>query len=151
MRIEDAEAAARSIDPAPIRVESRPTGELGGWALAVQFDNGYEASVICHQYSYGGPAGLAELAVIDSDTGKLVYDTPVTEDVVGHLNLAELTEVLASVAALDKEAVKRRNAAPPDEEYTRAAKLAVDWVFARYGTEVADLLSEHLVESAQQD
>ena len=41
------------------------------------FENGYGASVVRHEYSYGGKSGLYELAVLDS-SGDLTYDTPIT-------------------------------------------------------------------------
>lgn len=36
----------------------------GGIVCRYCFDNGYGASVIQHRYSYGGPQGLWELAVL---------------------------------------------------------------------------------------
>lgn len=62
------------------------------------FDNGYQASVICTPYSYGGPAGLWELAIkVD---GNITYDTPITGDVIGHLDDDELASILQQIANL---------------------------------------------------
>lgn len=47
-----------------------------------QFPNGYGMSVIRHQYSYGGRAGLFEIAVLNK-WGEIMYDTPITDDVLG--------------------------------------------------------------------
>lgn len=47
------------------------------------FPNGYGASVIRNQYSYGGPEGFFELAVFLG--GELCYTTPITNDVLGWL------------------------------------------------------------------
>jgi hypothetical protein len=47
-----------------------------------RFDNGRGASVVKSPMSYGGDAGLYELAVLDA-TGKLDYTTPITADVIG--------------------------------------------------------------------
>jgi hypothetical protein len=59
--------------------------DMGGIFCRIQFENGFGASIVKHQYSYGGPAGLYELAVIDSE-GQLTYETPITDDVLGYLS-----------------------------------------------------------------
>jgi len=64
-----------------------------------QFENGYGASVISHDYSYGGKKGLWELAILDS-TGSLCYDTGITEDVVGYLNDPEVDRYLRRIQQL---------------------------------------------------
>ena len=65
------------------------TRELhGGVQKIFKFDNMYGASVVKHKYSYGGDAGLWELAVIkyqDEDKWHIVYDTEITDDVIGYL------------------------------------------------------------------
>jgi hypothetical protein len=55
----------------------------GGQMVRVHFGNGYGASVVRSAYSYGGRDGLYELAVLAGNT--LCYDTPITDDVEGHL------------------------------------------------------------------
>lgn len=72
----------------------------GGTQHLFKFANGYGASVVRHQYSYGGDAGLWELAVLD-DGGNLTYKTPVTSDVLGRLTEAEVAEALDQIAALE--------------------------------------------------
>ncbi len=72
---------------------------FGGVGYRVWFANGYGASVIRHLYSYGGPAGLWEIAVLDSD-GELTYETPVTDYVVGRLSDSDVACVLREIAAL---------------------------------------------------
>ena len=67
-----------------------------------KFANGYGASVVCHDGSYGGKSGLWELAVLDKD-GKLSYDTPVTNDVIGWLDEDAVEELLAKIEALDSD------------------------------------------------
>ena len=64
-----------------------------------KFENGYGASVISHDYSYGGKKGLWELAVLDSD-GSLCYDSGITEDVLGHLNDPEVDRYLRKISQL---------------------------------------------------
>lgn len=63
-------------DWAPYVVQSGPMGD--GWHIVLTFRNGYSASIICHQYSYG-----IEMAVMRD--GVIVYDTPITSDVLGWL------------------------------------------------------------------
>jgi len=63
------------------------------------FDNGYGASVICNQGSYGNDNGLFELAVLDKD-GKLCYDTPITDDVEGYLTFQGVADILKEIESL---------------------------------------------------
>jgi hypothetical protein len=77
-----------------------PSNELnGGIQYKASFDNGYGASIVKHNYSYGGANGLWELAVIGKD-GRLCYDTPITSDVLGYLTEDEVNQVLKDIAAL---------------------------------------------------
>jgi hypothetical protein len=77
-------------------VDKRPMFDGGQWLF--RFDNGYGASVIRHRGSYG-----VELAVIkfceDGDY-KIVYDTPVTSDVIGHLDRETLIDTLKAIEDL---------------------------------------------------
>ena len=65
----------------------------------IQFDNGYGASVVKHNYSYGGREGLYELAVLDSD-GHLTYETPITDDVEGYLTEDDVTKLMEQIQNL---------------------------------------------------
>ena len=65
----------------------------------ITFDNGYGASVVKHEFSYGGKDGLYELAVLDKD-GKLTYDTPITNDVIGYLREQDVTDVMEKIQQL---------------------------------------------------
>lgn len=69
-----------------------------GVQCIVNFDNGFGASIVKHDYSYGGKDGLYELAVLN-DNG-LVYDTPITDDVLGYLTPKDVTEVLIKIQQL---------------------------------------------------
>ena len=71
---------------------------MGGVAARHTFANGYTASVVRFYGSYGYEDGLYEAAVIHD--GSLVYDTSVTNDVIGHLSEDGVTDVLARIAAL---------------------------------------------------
>jgi len=67
--------------------------------LRVTFRNGYGASVIRGTYSQGGDVGLFEVGVLD-DEGNLVYDTPVTDDVIAHLDGESVAEVFEEIMTL---------------------------------------------------
>jgi hypothetical protein len=72
---------------------------MGGVMSRIQFENGYGASVVKTEYTYGGDKGLYELAVLDSD-GNLTYDTSVTDDVIGYLRPEDVTDVMAKIQQL---------------------------------------------------
>jgi len=67
--------------------------------LKLPFANGYVASVVRHDFSYGGKQGLFEVAVMDKDFN-ILYSTPITDDVVGHLNPDKLVKVLQDIKDL---------------------------------------------------
>ena len=73
--------------------------ELNGVVARITFDNGYGASVVKHEYSYGGKDGLYELAVLDKD-GELTYETPITNDVIGYLREIDVTDVMEKIQKL---------------------------------------------------
>ena len=71
-----------------------------GVQCRIQFDNGYGASIVSHNYSYGGKEGLYEIAVLD-ENGKIHYDNPVANgDVRGYLKPEEVTELLKQIQEL---------------------------------------------------
>ena len=74
----------------------------GGYGIraVIKFDNGYSASVVRTEHSYGGKAGLYELAVLDKK-GNICYNTPITNDVLGHLTEDDVTETLNKIEALN--------------------------------------------------
>ena len=65
----------------------------------ITFDNGYGASVVKHEHSYGGDNGLYELAVLGID-GQITYDTPITNDVIGYLRDIDVTDVMEKIQQL---------------------------------------------------
>ena len=74
-----------------------------GVGLLVEFENGYGASIVCHDRSYGGPfeigkSNLYELAVLYD--GHLCYDTPITSDVLGWQTIEEVNETLKKIEEL---------------------------------------------------
>ena len=70
----------------------------GGIQKVYSFPNGYGASVIKHEGSYGGSDGLWELAVLKEE--ELCYDTSITNDVLGRLNDPEVDNYLRQIAQL---------------------------------------------------
>jgi len=72
---------------------------VDGYQLVYKFDNDYGASVVKHNFSYGGEKGLYELEVLDKDGG-LCYDTPITEDVIGRLTMGEVDKLLVEISHL---------------------------------------------------
>lgn len=89
----------------PFLTRSGPAGD--GVQKLYRFPNTYGASVVRHQYSYGGDAGLWELAVAlfhgeGADDFKICYTTPVTDDVLGWLSDGEVELVLDHIAALPR-------------------------------------------------
>jgi hypothetical protein len=70
-----------------------------GVQATIKFDNGYGASIVRHNFSYGHEQGLYELAVLDS-SGAITYDTLVTEDVLGYLSEEDVTNALKQIQEL---------------------------------------------------
>tara|TARA_A100001011_G_scaffold356786_1_gene401095 strand:- start:289 stop:558 length:270 start_codon:yes stop_codon:yes gene_type:complete len=63
-----------------------------------EFDNGYGASVVKHDFSYGGQKGLWEIAVLNE--GDLCYTSGITEDVIGHLAWNNVEKILQEIKEL---------------------------------------------------
>jgi hypothetical protein len=71
-----------------------------GVRCRVQFPNGYGASIVRHNFSYGGKEGLYELAVLGKD-GELHYDNPVANgDVRGYLSEDDVTKLIKEIQQL---------------------------------------------------
>lgn len=67
--------------------------------------NGYKASIVQSPMSYGGNVGLYELAVMDQEEN-ILYDTPITNDVLGWLTVEEVNTVIAEIEKLPKREEK---------------------------------------------
>lgn len=90
-----------SISPIP-QIEAMPTVSKtvnGGVQHIYKFSNGYSASVVQHEFSYGHEDGLWELAIIGPN-GRICYDTPITEDVLGYQSDADVANALVQINAL---------------------------------------------------
>ena len=72
--------------------------KYNGVISRTEFENGYGTSVIRHDNSYGGDRGLYELAIIKD--GDIVYDTPITDDVIGYLTPEEVTQYMIKIQEL---------------------------------------------------
>ena len=78
----------------------------GGTQKIYRFPNGYGASVVRHQFSYGNERGLWELAVIkfeneNSEKFTLSCDTDVTDDVEGYLNQHDVDALLSQIENIE--------------------------------------------------
>ena len=82
-------------------LEFTPTEEfLSGIRSTCHFENGYGVSVVRHKFSYGNKLNLFELAIIDK-VGDIVYSTPITDDVLGYLSEADVSDTMIKVQRLD--------------------------------------------------
>lgn len=70
-----------------------------GIQIRYDYPNGYGASVVLHEASYGSSAGLFEVAVTHGD-GHLCYSTPITGDVIGWASFAEVAQILERIEGL---------------------------------------------------
>lgn len=73
--------------------------DLNGVQAIVKFDNGFGASVVKHNFSYGGSEGLYEMAVLD-ENNDICYTTSITNDVIGYLNEEEVSDYLNKIKNL---------------------------------------------------
>jgi hypothetical protein len=88
----------------PVEDKVHPA-EMGGTQKIYKFDNGHGASVVQFPGSYGYDRGLWELAVIElegEDDWSLTYETPITSDVEGYLEWADVENLLDRISELDK-------------------------------------------------
>ena len=67
--------------------------------LRVEFPNGYGASLIWD--GYGSNEGLVEIAICRGMFGTLLYNTPITDDVIGWLDWDGVLGVLTEIRSLD--------------------------------------------------
>lgn len=73
-----------------------------GFQVVIRFPSGYGASLVKHSFSYGA----IEIAVIkfnskNNEDWKIVYDTPITNDVIGCNDATEARQVLSKIQALE--------------------------------------------------
>lgn len=65
------------------------------------FPNYYGASVIRGPFSYGGPEGMYELAVLRKRRKywEITYKTPLTGDVIGYLEYDDVVKLLKTISS----------------------------------------------------
>jgi len=78
---------------------------LGGYRKVVTFRNGYSASIVSSEFTYGGRQGLFEIGLLDSDM-KLTYP-PGFGDVVGYLDFDGVIETLKYIENLPSPNLER--------------------------------------------
>ena len=73
-----------------------------GTQVIVFFENNYGASIIKHKFSYGNDEGLFEIAVLKGtmESWDITYDTPITDDVLGHQTSEDIKNVLEEISNL---------------------------------------------------
>jgi hypothetical protein len=66
------------------------------------FSNGYGVSVVRFPGSYGFEDDLYEVAILQGteDNWNITYDTPITDDVLGHRDEQDINIILEEVQAL---------------------------------------------------
>lgn len=89
-RFEDLEFVPHEIS----RAENTPTN----FHARMYFENGYGVSVVIGGMFYSNGIDTYEVAVMKD--GKICYDTSITDDVLGHLEKHEVTEVMRRVQML---------------------------------------------------
>lgn len=105
MKLISRRASLSLTDVTPLFHELQVERLHGGAGVVCRYNNGYGASIVCHDGSYGGSEGLWELAVIhwDGEENEIVYDTPITDDVLGYLNEDEVLDILREIQKLPRK------------------------------------------------
>lgn len=85
-----------------IREDSVFAPETECYRFAVPNHENMEVSVIRSFVTYGGAEGLFELAMLRND--RCVYDTPITKDVIGWLDVKGVLNILEDVQHIYGEA-----------------------------------------------
>ena len=121
------------LAPLPIEIEPWKTRAarigLDNDQWIYRFPNGYGASVVCGPYTYGGEAGKYELGVIvfSGDEFQLTYSTPVTDDVLGWLDIDDVAAKLAAIARLPADpSAYSREARDREEGRRRGERLELE-------------------------
>lgn len=83
----------------------KPNKTHGGSHAVSKFDNGYLASVVTGGWAYTAEDAPYEIAAMY--VGKLGYDTPITDDIIGYLTEEAANEVLQQIANLPKRGEQR--------------------------------------------
>jgi hypothetical protein len=75
-------------------------------SATLMFDNDYGISVRMGPFTKGGLLGKFEIAIVKIPPGQtftvICYDTPIAQDVIGHLTIEEVTDYMAKIQELSK-------------------------------------------------
>lgn len=95
-------SALRACLEGCVEQQCRPSRFGGGFIRQFYYANGYAASVVKHDGSYGSHADLWELAVLRNVLGSwtLAYDTPITDDVCGYLTEEQVVDLCEQIKSL---------------------------------------------------
>lgn len=100
-----------------VRVNRTDRGEVLGSQTIFEFTNGWSASVICGPYTYGGPEGRYEMAVLNPE-GDIDSENPVSpDDVTGWLTADGVKELLRQLAFLTAEQLHEFKVERKRQEY----------------------------------
>ena len=83
-----------------IDIVTRTTDCPVGQQVVVRFKNGYGASIVENTFSYGTELAVVKFNSLDVYDFDIVYDTPITNDVIVYLRQDELTSTLKQIEAL---------------------------------------------------
>lgn len=73
-----------------------------GYQVVMRFPNNYGASLVKNEMSYGNlEIGVIHFNSQDNEDWKLVYDTPITDDVIGVYDVSEAIEILLKIKNLE--------------------------------------------------
>ncbi len=75
-----------------------------GVFTTVKFPNGWGASIVQNDFSYGGKSNLFEIAVLDSE-GNINSQTDITDDVCGWCDDKDVDRILSAISKLDSDGV----------------------------------------------
>ena len=82
-------------------LEFKELVDMNGVYCRIMFENGFGASIVKHDFSYGGRDGLYEIAVLDDIEGGPIYYTSVTDDVLGYLSEGDVETHLNEIKSLE--------------------------------------------------
>ena len=80
-----------------------------GVRIRAWFDNGFGASIVRFEGSYGYRRKLWEVAVLIGNEEKydLCYDTEITDDVIGELTVGEVIKIANNISKLEADNVSK--------------------------------------------
>jgi len=71
-----------------------------GIQTVYRFDNGYGASIVSHNFSYGTEMAVIRFDGNDINSFHLCYDSGITNDVLGYLSPADVDRYLGLIEKL---------------------------------------------------